>query len=109
MQVIGKTMIFIKEYEGKNIYSTNISNKDINGKYTNMYINVQLPKGVEVENKTYIEITKGFLSFYKDKNGLPKVKIVVMEFQKENQETDPWTPPAEIDENTEIPPDDLPF
>lgn len=33
MQVIGKTMIFRKEYEGKNIYSTTISNKDVNGNY----------------------------------------------------------------------------
>ena len=83
MQVTGKTMIFRKEYEGKNIYSTNISNKNINGEYTNMYINVQLPKGVEVENKTYIEITKGFLAFYKDKNGLPKIKVVAMEIKQD--------------------------
>lgn len=83
MQVIGKTMIFKKEYEGKNLYSTNISNKDINGNYTNMYVSVQLPKGVEVENKTYIEITKGFLAFFKDKNGLPKIKIVALEIKQD--------------------------
>lgn len=80
MQVIGKTMIFKKEYEGKNLYSTNISNKDINGEYTNMYVSVQLPKNIELENKTVIEITNGFLSFYNTKDGLPKIKIVVMEF-----------------------------
>lgn len=83
MQVIGKTMIFKKEYEGKNLYSTNISNKDINGEYTNMYVSVQLPKGVEVENKTYIEITRGFLSYFKDKNGLPKIKIVALEIKQD--------------------------
>lgn len=86
MQVIGKTMIFRKEYEGKNIYSTNISNKDINGEYTNMYISVQLPKGIELENKTMIEIQKGFISFYKTREGLPKLKLVIMEFTTENNE-----------------------
>lgn len=83
MNITGNALIFRKEYEGKNIYSTTISNKDVNGNYTNMYITVQLPKGVELENKTYIEITKGFLSFYTDKNGLSKVKVVVMEFQED--------------------------
>lgn len=90
MQVIGKTMIFRKEYEGKNIYSTNISNKDINGEYTNMYINVQLPKDIELENQTMINITKGFLSFYKTKIGLAQPKIVVMnfDFDKLNDENE---------------------
>ena len=86
MQVIGKTMIFRKEYEGKNIYSTNISNKDINGEYTNMYISVQLPKGIELENKTMIEIQKGFISFYKTRECLTKLKLVIMEFTTENNE-----------------------
>ena len=76
MQVIGKTMIFKSEYG----YSTAISKKNQDGEYTNMYISVQLPKGVELENKTMIEITKGFLSFYNTKEGLPKIKIVVMEY-----------------------------
>lgn len=80
MNITGKTMIFKREYEGKSFYSTNISNKDINGEYTNMYISVQLPKNIELENKTVIEITNGFLSFFKTKDGLSKIKIVVMEF-----------------------------
>ena len=61
-----------------------------------MYLSVQLPKGVELENKTMIEITKGFMSFYKTKEGLPKLKIVVMEYNTENKI-------EEIDER------DLPF
>lgn len=51
-----------------------------------MYLNVQLPKGVELENKTNIEITKGFLSFYQTKEGLPKIKIVVMEYKIDEEE-----------------------
>ena len=76
MNILGKTMIFRSEYG----YSTAISNKNQDGEYENMYLSVQLPKGVELENKTMIEITKGFLTFYKNKEGLPKLKIVVMEY-----------------------------
>lgn len=52
-----------------------------------MYISIQLPKGVELENKTMIEITNGFLSFYNTKEGLPKIKIVVMEYKTDKEET----------------------
>ena len=86
MNITGNALIFRKEYEGKNIYSTNISNKDVNGNYTNMYITVQLPKDTELENKTKINITNGFLTFYKTKEGLPKPKIVVMQFESEYKE-----------------------
>lgn len=84
MKVIGKTMIFKKEYEGKSVYSTNISNKDMNGEYTNMYISVQLPKGTEIENKTVIDIKNSFLSFYNTKDGLPKIKLVIIKFEFDN-------------------------
>lgn len=79
MNITGRTLIFKSNYG----YSTAISKKDQEGNYKRMYLNVQLPKGVELENKTYIEITKGFLSFYEDRNGLPKVKVVVMGFQED--------------------------
>ena len=92
MNITGKTMIFKSEYG----YSTAISNKNQDGEYDKMYLSVQLPKGVELENKTMIEITKGFMSFYKTKEGLPKLKIVVMEYNTENKI-------EEIDER------DLPF
>lgn len=52
-----------------------------------MYLSVQLPKGVELENKTNVKITKGFLSFYQTKEKLPKIKIVVMEYTTDEEET----------------------
>lgn len=79
MNITGRTLIFKSDFR----YSTAISKKNQEGNYERMYLNVQLPKGVELENKTFIEITKGFLSFYTDKNGLSKVKVVVMEFQED--------------------------
>ena len=50
-----------------------------------MYISVQLPKNTDLENKTIINITKGFLSFYNTKEGLPKLKIVVMEYELDEE------------------------
>lgn len=81
MNISGEIMIFKNEYG----YSTSISRKNQNGEYEKMYLSVQLPKGVELENKTKINITKSFLSFYKNKQGLPQIKVVVMEY-KTNEE-----------------------
>ena len=82
MNITGKTMIFKSEYG----YSIAISNKNQEGNYDKMYLQVQLPKGIELENKTMIEIQNGFITFYKTKEGLPKLKLVIMEFTTENNE-----------------------
>lgn len=78
----GDFMIFKGEYG----YSTAISKKNEDGTYDKMYLSIQLPKGIELENKTKINITNGFLTFYKTKEGLPKPKIVVMQFESEYKE-----------------------
>ena len=97
MNITGKTMIFKSEYG----YSIAISNKNQEGTYDKMYVQVQLPKGIELENKTMIEITKGFITFYKTKDGLSKLKIIVMEYNTDEK----------IDGNDafELTTDDLPF
>lgn len=71
----------IRIYEGKYGPQTTISNKDANGNWDRMYIDVQLPKGDSIANKTDIQIIKGFLSFYKTKDGLAKIKAVIQEYQ----------------------------
>lgn len=72
----GETRILKNEYG----YSTTIGRKLQDGKRENMYMAVQLPKGHELDNGTLIVISKGFLTFYKDRTGLPKVKIVIVEY-----------------------------
>lgn len=55
-----------------------------------MKLNVQFKKGQETAGD--IEITNGFLSFYKDKNGIPKVKIIILEYTAVAQEeVNEWT------------------
>lgn len=82
MKITGQTIIFKNEFG----YSTSISKKNEDGTYDKMYLSIQLPKGTELENKTKINITNGFLTFYKTKEGLPKPKIVVMQFESEYKE-----------------------
>ena len=84
MNISGKAKIWRKEMNGKNYYSTTISNKDMNGNWVNTYIPVQLPKDRELNNGTDIEIVKGFLSIYgQDK----KIKAVIQEYQIINENT----------------------
>lgn len=82
MNITGKTMVFKNDYG----YSCTISKKNQDGNYDRMYLQIQLPKDVELENKTMIEITNGFLSFFKTKDGLSKIKIVVMEFTTDEEQ-----------------------
>lgn len=88
MKVIEETMIFKNDIG----YSTSISRKKEDGSYENMFIPVNFKKGVEVENKTKINITNGFLSFYKTKEGLAKIKLVVMEFTTEDNPEEMFIP-----------------
>ena len=107
MNVLGNVRIFKKELNGKELYSTTISSKNQNGDWDKMYLSVQLPRNTLLENGTDINITKGFLSFYKTNEGLPKIKIVIQEFQtkEEIEERE-----AIINEqNYNINDDDLPF
>ncbi len=98
MKITGETMIF-KNDKG---YSTSISSKKEDGSYENMFIAVNFKKGVEVENKTKINITNGFLSFYKTKDGLAKPKIVVMEYEIANDTTTQATD-FELDSQDQLP------
>ena len=82
MRIIGNTRIFKNEYG----YNTSISSKKEDGNYEKLYLSVQLPKDIELENGTDINILDGFISFYKTKTGLPKIKLVVMKFEEEIQE-----------------------
>lgn len=86
MNISGKCIIYAKEYNGKALYSTKISQKNINEEWESMFINVQFPKNTNISDKTKIEVTKGFQGFYKDKNGLPHIKYVVQEYTTEDEQ-----------------------
>lgn len=86
MNITGKCTIYTKEYNGKVLYSTKISQKNINGEWESMFINVQFPKNTNISDKTKIEVTKGFEGFYKDKDGLPHIKYIIQEYTTEDEQ-----------------------
>lgn len=94
MKVIGKTRVFKDEYNGNTYYKTSISNKNAEGKWENLYISVQFKKGMETEGD--IEIKDSFLSFFKTKEGLSKIKLVVLDYAKEEQNDFMDINPAEL-------------
>lgn len=88
MDLVGRTRIFKNE---NGLYSTSVSNKKDDNTYENMYIAVNFRKGIEVSNNTEIRIIHGFLSFYKTKEGLPKPKIVITDFEFINKQTNEFS------------------
>ena len=68
-------------YNGKMYYTTSIANKKEDGKYDNYYIDVQIPKDAVVDNGENVLVKRGFISFYRDKNGLAKLKVVILELE----------------------------
>lgn len=71
-----------------------------------MYLDINFKKGIEPEivepdiKFLQIDITDGFFSMYKNKQGLPKLKLVIMEYKKVNKEEGQFEISSE---------DDLPF
>lgn len=99
MKITGKAMIFKNDYGN---YSTSISNKKEDDTYESMYVPVTFKKGVNIPNKTKIDILDGFLSFYVKKDNTKQIKLVIMEFTTDeatNKENGTYV------ENT----DELPF
>lgn len=88
MQISGETMIFRKERESASgkwyAYSTGVSSKRQDGSWINGYLDVKFRKGVEVENKTKINIKNGFLSAKEFKTGSgetgKRLELVILEF-----------------------------
>ena len=62
-------MIFRSEYQGYVFYEYGISKKDKEGNYINAYMRCNFKKGVDIPNKTLIEVKEAWQDFYTDKTG----------------------------------------
>ena len=79
LKVTGETIVY-KSDKGYG-YSTSISNKNMEGKYERMYININFKKGNEpTSNQTRIRIDNGFLTFNVGKDGTKWIKIMVLDY-----------------------------
>lgn len=94
MNISGTIRIYKNQFEDRETYSTTISKKDQFGNYENLYISLHLPQGTNLENNSRINVTKGFLSFYKTRQGLPKIKAVIQEFEAEDPAQQPMGTPT---------------
>lgn len=88
MNILGKARVFRKDYNNRPSYSISINKKEQDGTYSKMYVNVQFNQGIEVQNGTDINITNGFITHYKDKNGLFHIKFVIMDFEEVNKQVE---------------------
>lgn len=91
MDVTGKCRLFRKDFDGRAAYSRSISSKEfVDGQRTDNWINayesVQMPKGTDLPDKTTIVVTKGFETVYKKRNGEIARRLVVQEYEIENQD-----------------------
>lgn len=104
--------IYRKDFDNRTVYSTKISRKNINGDYENAYMQVQFTNGVDLKDKTTINIEKAWLSFYKTKEGKYMFYVVVRDFEIVHEEETPSikTQVKPLDSlNIEITDEDLPF
>lgn len=106
MKLVEKLMV----YKGQYGYSTLLKNQE-----DKLYVQVGFRKGQEpLQEKAMIDIKDGFLSFYKDKNGIAKPKLVILDYTEiENTNRgDAWEDPnATVDNFPPYDPygDELPF
>jgi hypothetical protein len=83
MNIVGKTKIWRKDWDNnRRSYSILLKNKNQEGKEEKLYMQVQFPKDVILENGQFIDIKKSFLSFYENKLLQPTIKLVITEFEK---------------------------
>lgn len=105
----GKTMVFKNE---NGFYRTTISAKNREGEYVNKGINIAFKKGVDIPNKTVIDVKNGWLTFdeYVSKQDNQKktsdFKIFVSEYEVEGGQT---TASKATETPAISPEDDLPF
>ncbi len=114
--------LLISKSRDGNGYYTKVQN-DYNGKHTEKYLSIQLPRGTELEYGLY-EVD-GFLSTYEKKDGSAEFKLVVTDVRPAPKNepspmvvkpttTDPLEELGEhiktkVSHQIEINPDDLPF
>ena len=76
----GDTMIFRKDFDDRAVYSTTMSKKLQDGTYENAYIDVKFKKGVDIANKTKININNAWLTFYLNKDKKPVWQLFISDF-----------------------------
>ena len=81
-EITGTTFVHAREGQYGTMYSLQLSKKNKDDQWENGYINAQFKKDVVVPNGSKINITSGWLTFYKAKeDNRTVVQIFVNEFE----------------------------
>lgn len=82
LKITGETLVFknVKE-DGKVTYRTSIGHKEADGSYKNAGIMVRFPKGVELDDRTKIEIKDAKLDHFEVEDGRPVFYVFVFEHE----------------------------
>ena len=91
MNIVSKVQhkIFVKDYEGKELYSIGLSKKDMQGNYINGYMTCRFRKGEHIPNKANIIIKDAWLDFsVSNKKTYPYIFINEYELVNENIHAD---------------------
>lgn len=111
-------MVFVKEIEGRKIYSIGLSKKNKQGGYENGYIQARFKKDIVLNNQTRIKVKEAWLSFNKNENKtFPFIFVNDFEVLAESKPKDDSNVyedfgnsiKTEVQEQIEIQDSDLPF
>lgn len=80
-------MIFANEYNGKKYYKYGQSRKDVDGNWVNGYIDCRFRNGVEIPNKTLIQVKDAWQDFFV-KEGKTYTYTFINEFEIVNEENE---------------------
>lgn len=83
MNITGNATIYVKDFDGRKVYSMSLSKKNAEGKWETGYMPVNFPKEIvdTVQDKAKIEVIDGWLSFYKNKEGNTVISAFINKFK----------------------------
>lgn len=103
-----KHIIFVKDFEGKEIYSMGLSKKDMAGNYINGYMPCKFRKGEHIPNKSLIIIKEAWLDFnVYEKKTYPY--IFINEYELADVDTKQEDPYSSMGDEVALEESDLPF
>ena len=108
MDITGKATIYSKEVAKQDgtmftSYQMSLSKKIEEGKWEKAYIPCNFKKGVVVENKSQINVQKGWLDFYTNKENKKVITAFVSEFDIVNKPQETLTEFQVIEEDSNLP------
>lgn len=81
-KVWGSTFDVGRKGQCRYVYSTSVGQKNDNGEWDNLYIDIVFPKEDKIafEGGAVVKVVDGFVTFYTSRSGEKKVKVVLLDY-----------------------------